>query len=313
MEMKLLLLGLMTLFIISAGYAMPWDDYCPYINNASLSDDNISLGRGVTISANVTPVLLNKSFFGFGGIFTTRVWADVSTSTGHTIVNLSLNDSSNDLLPYGEFDGVYYPYIEGIHHVTIYAALEKRVCKYVFLEGMKCDNKFICNSSKFVGDINVNPPTSPPSPEACRNITSPGLALVPGDLDKDKVGNLFGLSYYCTKNLLGLWDYNMIIEFTYLNGSYVKEGSINLVYGLAPGQPSNNVVYGIPGSNVVSPRFAAGSSSGGGIRANNVQGDYAKVFPVEGNYSKVVYLDRIAVLKTDFGYKLVRVSIGVWK
>ncbi len=226
------------------------------------------------------------------------VSADVASEDPITSVIARIGDTSK-VMTYqnGKYTAMIYPDV-GSNSVSVKAENE-------------CGNVKILNN----GIINVAPPVKPPSPAACNNITTLGLAVTPGIIDEHKLNAFIHLNYYCAKNVLGLWDYNFIFEVTYLNGSYYTINGTSVVYGVTPGKTSENVIYGISGTGYISPRFAGGSISGGGITTSSY-GGYTiptEVVPDQSSYGKVIYFDRIAVLKTDVGYKLVRVSLGVWK
>jgi hypothetical protein len=323
MEKKVLLLGVLIFLVIGVGYGssfltcptveslnMMCKMCCPMkIDNISVSPNNIILGNSTTISADVKPIVID----GYNGITAnTHVWAEIKDINNMTVdtVDLSLTGSSCMHLCGlgGHFSGVYKPTREGNYYVIIHAELVVPTI---------CGVRHICEINKTGGNFSVYlPPTHyPPSSKMCGNISTIGFAIIPGVLDAHKIEKLFSLNYYCAKSILGLWDYNMFLEITYLNGTYVKLNGVNLVYGVPPGRSDSQILYGIGGGTYVSPRFSVGGSSGSGnairVNSNTPQVSDATT-SVEGNYTKVVYFDRIAVLKTDEGYKLVRVSLGVW-
>ena len=194
-------------------------------------------------------------------------------------------------------------------------------------------------------------PVERPTMAKCSNISSIGLSKFGIMLDQSKVLALFNsinpndaLGYYCTKNLLGLWDYDMYIEITELDGRYVVLNNTVLAYGVYPGKTSESqILSGVDYSKMLqlglsSPNYATtyylndlytSVVNGDLTGIKNLPGgtptiasapntyDYTaavinKITPDIKNYSMLRTFTRLALLNVDNHYELVRVTLGVW-
>ncbi len=206
---------------------------------------------------------------------------------------------------------------------------------------------FLSSASALAGQ-----PVERPTKADCSNISSLGLTNFGIMLDQNKVISLFrsiGSSdiqgYYCVKNLLGLWDYDMYIEITKLDGQYVVLNNTLLVYGVYPGQNSESqILSGVDYSKMLqlglsSPNYATThdlndlytsvvngdltgirNSHGGTLTPENAPDTYNytaavinKIIPDIQNYSISRTFTRLALLDVGNHYELVRVTLGVWK
>ncbi len=248
----------------------------PEIYHASVSPREIYFGESINVIANVSshpPI--------------TNVWLQIDGK------NVSLYLKSGNLLN-GSYEINYFPTKEGTISLTL---LAKNKCGKI--------------SSYNLGTILVKPPITPPSPEACKNISTIGLVDMPGVISVDKLNALLNLDYYCTKNILGLWQYDLYVEVTYLNNTLVSLNGTSMFYGIAPGRTSSDILYGIPGTGIISPRYGGGG--GGGttlLSAPNPIAEKAK--PLYGQYSSAINFERYVVLQINQRYELVKVTLGVW-
>ena len=254
---------------VSAAHCPP-----PTIVNAYFSPSEIHFGEYINVNAHVIGPPPIES----------------------VIVQVGSKNMSLHLVNGTHLDGYYfvrvYPNREGYLPVKVYAK-----------------NKCGAISEVDLGTIHVSPPIAPPSPEACNNVTTIGLARLPGIIDADKLAALLNTDYYCVKNVLGLWDYDFYLEVKYLDGTPVKVDNKNVFYGIAPGRSSSDVIYGIVGTGV-------SARDKGGLATPTIStspGVFPQTVPNEGGYSKAIFFDRIAVLKTNSSYEVIRISLGVWK
>lgn len=120
----------------------------------------------------------------------------------------------------------------------------------------------------------IDQPSQTPTAADCSNVTSLGLIKNGITLDPAKITAFFtasddSLKYYCVKNILGLWDYDMYLEITYLNGTYVILDDTMLVYGVYPGRTTSQSILKqvdrtILGQYVwASPNYVSTSALGG--------------------------------------------------
>lgn len=198
----------------------------------------------------------------------------------------------------------------------------------------------------------VGQPVQAPTSSECANITSLGLVKYGIILDQQKVISLFSasdesLSYYCTKSILGLWDYDIYIEITDLSGNYVVlNNSLVLVYGVYPGKISSASILKqvdrnkLGGYSWASPNYVSTAAlsdiktriynsqqqalktGSGGITPTSAPGysiDYAyalgvvdKITPDTANYELSRTFTRYVLLNTGANYQLVKLTMGVW-
>lgn len=249
----------------------------PTVVSTDVTPTEIYFGESVTIRANVTGSDITP---GIGGVPIKSVWA-VINGTDVTLEFIEGDKQGNATFS-GIFEVEYTPPTDGNFSVIVY------------VENM-CDAVANGTIEYFI----VKPPTQPPSPQACRDISHIGLAKRPGVLDQNKLESLFfNLNYFCTKNILGLWDYEIFMELTYPDGTYVNLQGKNLFYGRAPGRMQT--VYGIRGEAMQSPYYSIVSDS------NRVD------YPMQRRTTRIMRFSRMALLETDSGYELVRLTLGVW-
>ena len=236
------------------------------------------------------------------------VYSKVTDNTGVAFVKARIKGPVNrEILLTKEYNHVFharfYPSFEGDYDVSVYA-----------------EDVFGNNASFIDGKIHVLSPVSPPSPIYCNNITSLGVVEIPGVIDSEKLLSLFNLSYYCAKNVLGLWDYDFYLEITYPNGSFVFINDTALVYGRYPGKTIH--VYGLPSLEFKKTAQQYPSSSPqlfpGGVQilTPTIPGIKPvlppKITPQYEYVKLTVAYDRFAILKIGDSYKLVKVRLGVW-
>lgn len=244
--------------------------------------------------------------------------------SGPEEVELQLNENNP-----GNYSIDYYPPIDGEY--TVYLVAEDVFGNQNQTEGAV---------------LYVSTPVTPPSKEACKNVSSLGIMSTNFRLSAEKVNALMKLNYYCAKNILGLWDYDFYIEITDLSGNYVVLNDIMLVYGVYPGkiQPSD-ILYqvdrtklggynwaspnkvSVQGINAIKNRIASdgrctehGCSVQGECKEDSpycIEYEYAldiakKITPDVSSYSKSNSNSRILLLDTGQGFKLVKLTIGIW-
>ncbi len=235
----------------------------PEIIYANITPNQTTFGNSVKIETNVTGTPPIKN-----------VWAEIN---GHSR-KLEISEGTN---------------LSGTYILNYFSSKDGNFLVTIFAENM-------CGAltNKSAGNFIILPPEEPPGPVPCGNISKIGLAQRPGVLDEQKLEYLLDLNYYCTKNILGLWEYEMFIEITNLDGTYIKVNQRNFFYGKAPGRPQ--VAYGMEGESLTSPYYSVVSDSD---RIDQ---------PLQRKTSGMMRFSRIALLESDSGYELVRLTFGVW-
>ena len=163
----------------------------------------------------------------------------------------------------------------------------------------------------------IDQPETAPTANQCYNIKSLGLTSDGYSLDADKVIALTYFDYDCAKNILGLWDYDFFIAITDIGGGYEEIENLYVAYGLWPGKTISNVIYqvdsdigvaqippyqGISGFAVAPPPTVTSSTD-----------LIAKTTPDPYGFDNARTFSRLMLLKVDGTYKLVKITLGVWK
>lgn len=167
----------------------------PQIINCSVDPRDFELPNNTYISAVVIPA---------GSV---TVYANV---TGPSPEIVSLAQHGNN---YSEY---YTPALDGDYNVTIFASRGNNIVN------LSC------------GSLVARQPVFPPPIVQCQGVYSLGIAAQPSILDYNKTKAFLDMSYYCARNLLGLWSYDFYFEVKYLNGSFVKVDDTNVQYGKYP-------------------------------------------------------------------------------
>ncbi len=233
----------------------------PSIISTNISPREIDFGTSTQIEASV-----------IGAPPVTNVWAEIN---GEIIIL-----EGEGIPPYKNYSLEYFPENDGEYDVLIFA---ENICGIV---------------NESAGILIVRPPVEPPGPIACKNISYIGLSKRPGVLDEQRLESLLNLNYYCAKNILGLWNYDVFIEITTLDGTYINVDGKNFFYGRAPGR--TEILYGIEGESIKSPYYSV------------IQDPTRLDHPLQGRTSRMMRFNRMVLVETDSGYELVRLTLGVW-
>ena len=118
--------------------------------------------------------------------------------------------------------GEYVPQIDGQYVMVLYA-------RDIFNNSNTSDTE----------PFSVSAPLFPPTADKCHGILTIGLLNRNLQLSPQKARQLVNFNYYCTKNILGLWNYDFYIEILKQDGMLLEIDGREMAYGKMPDPTAN--------------------------------------------------------------------------